>query len=273
MRLSVIIVNYNTKDLLAGCIRSINENPPTGNYEILVADNGSTDGSEACASLPNVTYIPMDGNVGFSKANNRALAQAKGEYILFLNPDTVVLKNTLDICLESFSERVGCVGCRVLLEDGTLDLACRRGFPTLKNALFKFTGLDKLFKNRFFSGYNLLYMPEDAVYPIDCIVGAFMMLPKKLLDEIGAFDEQFFMYGEDVDLCLRVHLAGYTTLYNGSCSILHKKRASSKKSKAAQNAFYESMWLYYQKHFASRHSKLSNWMVHSAIRLLKTIKR
>lgn len=273
MKLSVIIVNYNTKELLINCIRSINENPPHGDYEILVADNGSSDGSEAVADLPCVTFIPMGENAGFAKANNKALELAKGEFVLFLNPDTLVLKNTLDACINFFEDpSVGCVGCRVLLENGSLDLACRRGFPTLGNALFKFTGLDKLFKNRFFSGYNLLYMPEDAIYPIDCIVGAFMMLPKKILDTIGSFDERFFMYGEDIDLCYRIHLAGLKTIYNGAHSIIHKKRASSKKSSAAKNAFYDSMWLYYEKHFAASHSKISNWLIYHAIRLLKIIK-
>lgn len=273
MKLSVIIVNYNTKDLLLNCVRSINQNPPDGEYEILIADNNSTDGSEQVSTLPNVTFLPMGGNLGFSKANNKAFAHAKGEYILFLNPDTLILKDTLNQCIACFSdETIGCVGCRVLLENGSLDLACRRGFPTLWNAMFKFTGLDKLFKNRFFAGYNLLYMPENEVYPIDCIVGAFMMLPKKVLDTIGSFDERFFMYGEDIDLCYRVHLADLKTLYNGSCSIIHKKRASSKKSSAASKAFYESMWLYYEKHFAASHSKLSNWLIYNSIRLLKIIK-
>ncbi len=275
MKLSIIIVSYNTKDLLLDCIRSIHENPPAGDYEILVADNRSSDGSEACASLPHVTFLPMGENLGFSKANNRALEKANGEYVLFLNPDTLLLKGTLDMCIHALHENpaYGCVGCRVLMENGKLDLACRRGFPTLKNSLFKFTGLDKLFKNRFFAGYNLLYMPEDGVYPIDCIVGAFMLFPKTVLDKIGGFDERFFMYGEDIDLCYRVHLAGLKTLYNGTCGIIHKKRASSKKSKAAKNAFYESMWLYYGKHHAQNHSAFSNRLVKTAIGLLKRIKR
>ena len=275
MKLSIIIVNYNTKDLLIDCIRSIHQNPPSGDYEILVSDNNSTDGSEACADMEKVTFLPMGGNLGFSKANNRALEKAKGEYILFLNPDTLMLKGTLDMCIRALSEapEYGCLGCRVLMENGKLDLACRRGFPTLKNSLFKFTGLDKLFKNRFFAGYNLLYMPEDGIYPIDCVVGAFMLFPKAVLDKIGGFDERFFMYGEDVDLCYRVHHEGFKTLYFGSCSIIHKKRASSKKSKAAKKAFYDSMWLYYEKHHAQSHSAFSNRLVKFAVGVLKTIKR
>ncbi|MBR3942957.1 MAG: glycosyltransferase family 2 protein [Clostridia bacterium] len=275
MQLSIIIVNYNTKDLLLDCICSIHQNPPAGDYEILVADNNSVDGSEVCADMDKVTFLPMGENLGFSKANNKALARAKGEYILFLNPDTLILKGTLDMCIDALAENpeYGCAGCRVLMENGKLDLACRRGFPTLKNSLFKFTGLDKLFKTRFFAGYNLLYMPEDGVYPIDCIVGAFMLFPKTVLDKIGGFDERFFMYGEDVDLSYRVHLAGFKTLYNGTCSIIHKKRASSKKSKVAKQAFYESMWLYYEKHHAQNHSAFPNRLVKCAIGLLKIIKR
>lgn len=274
MFLSVIIVNYKTKDLTLNCVHSINQNPPSCGYEILVADNCSHDGSECVANEPNTAYLPLSENKGFAHANNRALKRAKGDFILFLNPDTVVLPGTLDYCLSKLKEnpKIGCVGCRVVLEDGSLDLACRRGFPTVKNALFKFLGLDKLFKNPFFSGYNLLYLPEDGEYFIDSAVGAFMMLPKKVLDAVGSFDERYFMYAEDIDLCLRLSENGYKTLYAGKKSIIHKKRASSKKSKAAKRAFYESMALYYDIHHAKNHTRLTNRLVHFGIFALEKVK-
>ena len=238
-----------------------------------MADNHSQDGCAQVAKLPHVTYIPLPENKGFAYANNRALEQAHGDFILFLNPDTKVFPQTLTHCLSKFEDpSIGCVGCRVLLEDGHLDLACRRGFPTLSNTFFKFTGLDKCFRNRFFSGYNLLYLDEQKEYFVDCIVGAFMMIRRQALSACGAFDERFFMYGEDIDLCLRLNQHGYKILYVGSCAILHKKRASSKKSPAAKQAFYDSMKIYYNLHHAPKHWKCTNHLVYAGIELLRKIK-
>lgn len=272
--LSVIIVNYKTPDLLYDCILSINENPPEGEYEIIVADNNSGDGSEAVSNLDKVLYIPLPKNGGFSYANNKALEKASGDVILFLNPDTIIHKGTLAACMNHLSsdKSIGCVGCRLVLEDGSIDLACKRSFPTLKNSFFKFTGLDKKFKTPFFSGYNLLHLPESETYFVECIVGAFMMIPKKVLDEAGAFDERFFMYGEDIDLCLRIHNKGYKTLYDGAHTILHRKRASSKKSSVAKRAFYESMWLYFEKHFSKKYGKFISALVKLSIKTLELLK-
>ena len=273
MFLSVIIVNYKTPVLLENCIKSIISNPPSCDYEIIVADNNSCDGSESVSKYERVRYLALPENGGFSYANNRGLEQAKGDYILFLNPDTIINPNVLSKALNKASEdKIGCVGVRLETSDGTLDYACRRGFPTLKNSIFKFCGLDRIFKTKFFSGYNLLYLDEHENYPVDCVVGAFMMMKKSILNEIGGFDERFFMYGEDIDLCLRIHNAGYTNYYLGSQTIIHKKRASSKKSDIAKKAFYSSMWLYYEKHHSKNHSALTNKCVHFAIRILEKLK-
>ena len=272
MKLSIIIVNYKTPELLKNSILSINENPPSSEYEIIVVDNNSKDGSEKVSELPFVTYIALPENRGFSYANNKGFSVSKGEYILFLNPDTIMHKGTLDNCLSELKGDTGCVGCRLLLEDGSLDYACRRSFPTLKNSFFKFTGLDRLFKTPFFSGYNLLYLPCDEQYFVECIVGAFMMMPREVFIKIGGFDEQFFMYGEDVDLCLKIKNEGYKIFYDGKSTVLHKKRASSKKSAAAKKAFYDSMWIYYKKHHAKSHTAISNALVRLSIKLLQIIK-
>ncbi|MBQ7039505.1 MAG: glycosyltransferase family 2 protein [Clostridia bacterium] len=272
--LSVIIVNYKTPELLYDCILSINENPPECEYEIIVADNNSGDGSERVSDIPYVTYLALPKNGGFSYANNKGLEKAKGDIILFLNPDTFVLKGTLLACInELLSDKdLGCVGCRLLMENGRLDLACKRGFPTLKNSFFKFTGIDKLLPSPFFSGYNLLHLNEEEKHYVDCVVGAFMMIPRAVLEEVGSFDERFFMYGEDIDLCYRIKNAGYKILYDGTHTIFHRKRASSKKSSVAKKAFYDSMWLYYDKHFSKKHGKIVSGIVKLSIKTLEKLK-
>lgn len=277
MDLSIIIVNYNTKDLLDAAIRSVISNPPSGEFEIIVVDNASTDGSKEYLQSLNfkrVTAIFSNENLGFSKANNLGLKKALGRYILFLNPDTRVLPHTLEECLQYMKQHpeTGVLGCRVLLENGELDLACRRSFPTLSNTFFRFTHLSKLFPNsRIFAQYNLTFLPEDQIYPVDCLVGAFMMVPKAILKECGSFDEDYFMYGEDIDLCYRIRMAGYQNIYFGTSSIIHCKRASSKKSVRAKETFYESMLIYYQKHHQDKHGKLVSYLVKAGVWIVKKL--
>ncbi len=277
MKLSIIIVNYNTKQLLSECIESIISNPPSGEFEIIVVDNNSSDGSRRMLENNKhgcVKTVLSDTNDGFSKANNKGLEIAGGEFILFLNPDTKILPGTLDECI-TYAEKsgAGALGCRVRLENGELDLACKRGFPTLKNSFCKFTGLSKVFpKSKLFCGYNLTYIPDDEVCEIDCLVGAFMLIPAQVLSEVGSFDEEFFMYGEDVDLCLRIKNAGYPVVYYGKSEIIHKKRASSRKSKAAKKAFYDSMLIYYKKHYGEKNGRFAMWCVKAGVGILRKIR-
>lgn len=264
MDLSVIIVNYNTKELLKNCVESVKNTYPE--CEIIVVDNASTDGSrEEILKMP-VKAVLSEENSGFSKANNMGLKSATGENILFLNPDTVVHPETLTGCLEFLkaNKNVGAAGCRVVLPDGSLDKACKRKFPNVFNSFCTIFKIAKVFPKL---GYNVLGN-DEGIYPVDCLVGAFMMCPKAVLDKTGGFDEDFFMYGEDVDLCLRIKKAGYDIFYLGNLAIDHVKGAVGKKSKKAKIAFYDSMSIYYKKHFKKG---IFTFLVDIAVNILKKL--
>ena len=264
MDLSIIIVNYNTKELLKKCVESIKKTYPSG--EIIVVDNASGDGSQDEISKMPVKSVLLNENAGFSKANNIGLEYATGENILFLNPDTVVCENTLENCLDFLCDHkdAGAVGCKVVLPDGNLDKACKRKFPNVFNSFCTIFKIAKLFPK---FGYNIVGN-DDGVYPVDCLVGAFMMCPKAVLDKTGGFDEDFFMYGEDIDLCLRIKKAGFEIWYLGNSEIVHVKGASGKRSAKAKIAFYDSMSIYYKKHFGKG---LFTKLVDIAVKILKKI--
>lgn len=264
MDLSVIIVNYNTKELLKACVDSVQKTYPES--EIIVVDNFSSDGSRKEISKMPVKGVLLEENAGFSKANNMGLDYATGDYVLFLNPDTVVRQNTLARCLEFLKEnkKAGAVGCKVVLPDGSLDKACKRKFPTAFNSFCTIFKIAKIFPKL---GYNLVGN-DNGVYPVDCLVGAFMMCQRELIEKIGGFDEDFFMYGEDIDLCLRIKKAGYDIWYLGDSAITHVKGASGKKSQKAKIAFYDSMSIYYKKHFKKG---IFTALVDVAIKILKKL--
>lgn len=264
MDLSVIIVNYNTKELLKACVDSVQKTYPQS--EIIVVDNLSSDGSREEIPKMTVKGVLLDENAGFSKANNMGLKYATGDYVLFLNPDTVVHENTLKRCIEFLqnNKNAGAVGCRVVLPDGSLDKACKRKFP---NAFNSFCTIFKIAKIVPGLGYNVVGN-DEGVYPVDCLVGAFMMCPKAVLEKTGGFDQDFFMYGEDIDLCLRIKQAGYEIWYLGDKEITHIKGASGKKSKKAKIAFYDSMSIYYKKHFKKG---IFTALVDVAVKVLKKI--
>ncbi|GAW31251.1 glycosyltransferase family 2 protein [Carboxydocella sp. JDF658] len=267
MKLSIIIVNYNTKALLKQTLQSVYNHPPQADFEVFVVDNHSTDSSVEMVkqNFPQVKLIENQENEGFSRANNRAIRISKGEYILLLNSDTVVLPNTFDIMLDFMDKhpQVGAAGCKVLLPDGKLDLACRRSFPTPLNALFQALGLSKLFpKSRLFAQYNLTYLDEDQTYSVDCLVGAFMLVRRKTIEQVGLLDETFFMYGEDIDWCYRIKKAGWEIYYYPEARIIHYKGASSKKKKYRMiYEFHRAMVIFYQKHYAPNKFVLVNIIV------------
>ncbi len=264
MDLSVIIVNYNTIKLLKKCVDSVKRTFPEG--EIIVVDNASSDGSREEIPKMSVKGILLEENAGFSKANNIGLKQATGENILFLNPDTVVHEHTLKRCLDFLkaNKKTGAVGCRVALPDGSLDKACKRKFPTPFNSFCTIFKAAKILPKL---GYNIVGN-DQGVYPVDCLVGAFMMCPKAVLEKTGAFDEDFFMYGEDIDLCFRIKKAGYEIWYLGDQAITHIKGAVGKRSKKAKIAFYDSMGIYYKKHFKKG---VFTFLVDIAVKILKKI--
>lgn len=255
--LSIIIVNYNVKEFLMNLLDSIRKAVNNLSVEVIVVDNASDDGSVDAIKekFPEVKLIVNEKNIGFGAANNLALKEAKGEYLLLLNPDTIVREDTFIEMIKFFKTHPDCgiAGCKVLNPDGTLQLACRRGFPGPWTSFTKVMGLSKLFpKSRFFAKYNLTYLDENQTYEVDAVSGAFMMMRKEVYEKIGGFDPQFFMYGEDLDLCYRAQKANYKVYYVHSTEIIHYKGESTKRSKIDETKlFYDAMHLFVKKHFSS----------------------
>ena len=217
MDLSVVIVNYQTFELTKNTVNSILDYDYPFSVEIFVVDNAS--GDDSLARLKDyfkdrVRFIASKENNGFAAGNNQALRLASGRYQLLLNSDTVVWKNTLEDIYNYMEANpdVGACGCRVLLEDGELDKACKRSFPNVKNSFFRLFHVPTKSKD---DNYNLTDLPDDEVYEIDCLTGAFMFMRKEALDEAGLLDETFFMYGEDIDLCYRIKKSGWKIVYYG----------------------------------------------------------
>lgn len=252
--ISIIIVNYNVKDHLDNCLASIyKSNKDKYNIEIFVVDNNSIDGSSQFikSKYPQVKYYEIDRNLGFSKANNIAIKQASGKYILLLNPDTILEEGTFEN-LVSFCEKninVGAISSKLIQADGKLDLACKRSFPTFSVALPRIIGLSKLFpKSKIFGKYNLTYLDENKTHEVDAICGAFMFIPKIVLDKTGFLDEDYFMYGEDLDLCYRIKKNGFKIFYFPEVKTIHLKGESTKKSGLAYvNNFYGAMNIFVKK--------------------------
>ena len=275
MDLSVVIVNYQTFELTRNTINSIFEYSYPFSYEILVVDNASSDDSLSKLQdyfKDKVTFIASKENNGFAAGNNQALRIAKGRYVLLLNSDTIVWENTLEDIYNYMEEHtdVGASGCRVLLENGDLDKACKRSFPNVKNSFFRLFHIPTNSKD---DNYNLDDLPDDEIYEIDCLTGAFMFMRAEALNEAGLLDETFFMYGEDIDLCYRIKKAGWKIIYYGESKITHLKGASSKKQKNKLiYEFYRAMYIYYKKHHASESSFLVNIVVYIGIAVLCVLK-
>jgi len=274
MDLSIIIVNYNTVDLLRACLSSVIKNTENIEYEIWVVDNRSKDGSPEMVEceFPEVKLIRNSINGGFSQANNLALKQCMGSnQVLLLNPDTIVPKNTLEECVDFMQKNneIGCLGCKVVKIDGSLDKACKRGFPSPWNSLCYLLKLDKLFpNNKKFGGYNATFVNEDEESEIDCLVGAFMMLSKEAIERVGLLDESFFMYGEDIDWCYRIKEAGFKNYYYPKVSITHYKGESSKKQSTKMiGVFHESMFIFYNKHYKNKYNIIVSLLIYSGIYL------
>lgn len=275
MKLSIIVVNYNTYTLTKQTIDSIVNYSYPFTYEIIVVDNGSQDGSaeqlealcQGDTCYQEVHLIKNQENLGFAKANNRGIRLSRGEYILLLNSDTQVARGCLEGCLHQITlqQKIGALGCKVILPDGTLDHACKRGFPTPQAALYYFLKWDKKNPEKY-GQYDALYLGEDEAGEVDVLTGAFMLMPRQVLDEVGLLDEAFFMYGEDIDLCYRIKAAGYTVFYEPSQQITHFKGGSStKKRYKVIYDFHHAMWLFYKKHYAKEQAIGFNVLVRIGI--------
>ena len=258
--ISIIIVSYNVKTFLHHCINSVQKAAVDLNVELFVVDNNSIDGTGEMVKreFPDVHFIGNDKNLGFGKANNQALKLSKGKYVLFLNPDTLIEENTLRIFLEFMdnNKKVGIAGPKILNSDGTLQLACRRSFPSPAIALPKLLGLSNIFpQSRVFGKYNLTYLDPDKSYAVDAVSGSFMFCRGELIRELKGFDEDFFMYGEDLDLCRRVQLKNMLVYYVADTTIIHHKGESSKSAPFdSLLAFYKAMDIFFRKHFSSLYS-------------------
>ncbi|MEJ8553410.1 glycosyltransferase family 2 protein [Tepidibacter sp. Z1-5] len=275
--LSIIIVNFKTYELTKQTINSILSKNHIINYEIILVDNASNDGSiekieqgfKEKIKTNLIKIIRNNKNLGFSKANNIGIRIAKGEYILVLNSDTVIVDDCVDKCLDYIKKdnKIGALGCKVLLPDGKLDKPCKRGFPTPKASLYYMLKLDKLFPNRkSFGEYNLTYLSEDDINEVDSLVGAFMIIPRRVIDEVGMFDEDFFMYGEDIDWCYRIKQVGYKIIYYPEAKITHFKGSSAKKKRFKTiYEFHRAMYLFYNKHYKSKYSILTTLSIYLGI--------
>ncbi len=257
MDLSVIIVNYNVRQFLENSLASIRRAMDGLQGEIFVVDNASDDGSVEMvrASFSDVCLIENKENLGFARANNLALARACGRFLLLINPDTVVQEDTFRVMLRFFEEHpdAGLAGCKILNPNGSIQLPCRRSFPTPWVAFTKVFGLAALFPgSRLFGKYNLTFLSPDETYPVDAVSGSFMMLRREVYEKIGGLDEEFFMYGEDLDWCYRVQQAGYKVYYVHSTKIIHFKGESTRRSEIDEvRIFYGAMQVFVEKHYGS----------------------
>ncbi|HZR97537.1 MAG TPA: glycosyltransferase family 2 protein [Chloroflexota bacterium] len=271
-RVGVVIVTYNSARVLGPCLESLRAQQPAVALTTIVVDNGSTDGTQELArtGFPEVVLIQAPRNGGFSYGTNiglRALGLLDGppagaggpscDYVLFLNADTELPSGALAPLVALLARRpeIGALSPRLVRQDGSLDQACRRGFPTAWNALCHVLGLDRRWpESPRFGRYNLTYLPEDQPAAVDAVAGAFMLMPVAAVQQVGAWDEEFFAYGEDIDYCLRVRQAGWLVWYEPSVTVLHLKGAiSQQRSLRMIREFYRAMRVYYRKHQAPGH--------------------
>jgi len=271
--ISVVILNYNTKELTRMCLQTLFAST-LGTYtmEVIVCDNGSSDGSAAIIrnEFPAVTFIDNKTNVGFAAGNNPGIRAAKGRYILLLNSDTEVPKGTVAAMIRFMDDHAdaGAATCKLVLPDGRMDPACHRGFPTPWVALTYLTKLEKLFpKTRSFGEYHQGYKDLSAVHEVDCIVGAFFMVRRAVIDDVGLLDEDYFMYGEDIDWCYRIRKKGWKIYFNPDVTTLHKKKQSGrsntlkKRRVTTEIYFHRYNWLFYKKNYAKTYGPVVSFLV------------
>jgi GT2 family glycosyltransferase len=271
MKLSIIIVNYNVAYFLEQCLYSVEKAISEIDAEVWVVDNASVDTSIALVKdkFPWVKLIESKENLGFSKGNNLAIEKSSGDYILLLNPDTVVEEDTFSKCIQFMeeNEEYGGLGVKMLDGNGHYLPESKRGLPTPEVSFFKITGLTSLFpKSERFAKYYLGHLSNDETHSIDVLSGAYMFLRKSVLDKIGWLDESFFMYGEDIDLSYRIIKGGFKNAYFPDTRIIHYKGESTKKGSINYvMVFYQAMIIFANKHFSVKHAKLYQSVINMAI--------
>jgi N-acetylglucosaminyl-diphospho-decaprenol L-rhamnosyltransferase len=259
--LSIIIVAYKSRDEISACLGSLPRELEGRPVEIIVVDNSPGDGTGAVVArdFPGVRYIPVPENIGFGRANNRGFKESRGDFVLFLNPDTIANDNALLHCVRRLQadEQIGLISPKLVQLDGAMDLACRRSIPTLWDGFARAVGLAARFpRHAAFAGYNLTHLPAGGTYDVGAINGAFMLSSRRALTGIApdgcVFDEQFFMYGDDLDLCIRVARAGRRVVYDGRVSITHVKGISvAKNYDQMARAIFDANRDVYVKHFGT----------------------
>lgn len=272
MDLSIIIVNYNTKKLTAQTINSVMDTTEGIEYEIIVADNSSRTSEVFSSDDPRVKVLSGLENKGFGNACNIGAEAATGRYVLFLNSDTIMQKDTLGKCVEYMDKNrtAGCLGIKTFLPDGTFDHGCKRGFPTPFNSLCYCLGLDRLFpKSKKFGGYRLSYLSIEETAYVDSVSGAFMMIPRSVFKRSGGFDESIFMYGEDIDLCYRIKEMGFNVVYYAEVFMIHLKGQSGLNTKdpVVLKHFHKGIKTFYDNYYKSKHSPFVTFLMHSAINI------
>ena len=258
--LGIVIVNHNTRDLLRDCLRSLEVSAGVS-FVAYVVDNGSTDASAQMvrAEFPSVCLIASQRNGGYAYANNLGLREILKldplpRFTLLLNPDTTLTPDALAQMIAFFDAhpKAGMAGPKLVMADGSLDLACRRSFPDPELSLYHTLGLDKLFPHSpRFARYNLTYIDENKMIEVDSVVGAFMMMRTHALQQAGLLDEIYFMYGEDLDLAMRIKRQGWKIYYYPGVQVLHYKRASSSQSRKAQYEFWRAAYIFYHRYYAA----------------------
>lgn len=285
IKLSVIILNFNTSGLLKTCISAVLAS--TGfedkELEVIVVDNNSSDSSVEMVEKEyrQVKLIRNKKNFGFSAGNNIGIKVAGGKFLLLLNSDTLVEPDSLITVLKVMENdrSIGASTCLLQMADGKIDPASHRGFPTPWNALSYFLGLERLFpKSRFFSGYHQGWKNFKVPHEVDCISAAFMMVSREVIDSVGLLDERFFMYGEDIDWCLRIKQAGFKIFFYPGVKTLHLKRQSGRENKIDQTArknarrqFVETMTQFYSKHYLSKYPSFISGIVLSLLWIIKKL--
>ncbi len=280
--LAIVIVSYNTRDLLRTCLRSVYASEGHFTLHVTVVDNASTDGSIDMVrqEFPQARAIAAPRNGGFAYANNIGLHSygfAQGEhaaslprYALLLNPDTELPPTALAAMLDLMTRRpeLGAAGPKLVLPDGRLDKACRRAFPSPSSFIYRGLGLSKLFPHSpRFARYNLTYLPEDQETEVDSVVGAFMLVRSQAIAQVGLLDEAFFMHGEDLDWAFRIKKADWKVWYYPQVQVLHHKGAASRGNPRVRYAFYQAMHIFVRKHYRAETPAPLYWLILAGIAL------
>jgi GT2 family glycosyltransferase len=275
--LSVIIVAYKSRDEIGPCLASLPRSLDERAVEVIVIDNSPGDGADGLirTQFPWVDYVAAEKNLGFGRANNLGYARSRGECVLFLNPDTVCNETALahGVARVRTESGIGLISPKLVLADGTMDLACRRSIPTLWDGFCRASGLAVAFsRTKIFAGYNLTHLPANGTYEVGAINGAFMLARREVLERVGLFDENFFMYGDDLDLCIRMARAGYKIVYDGRVQITHLKGVSvARDYDAMALAIFDANRDVYLKHFNPSGSRLVNLKYRIAFGLWKRV--